>query len=198
MDLKQVVTRLRKENRSLTDAFLWLASGNADWQTLVQSLPQKLCNQLPSTVPGLLTAPKPEDDESSSGLALESAKNLATTRSAPQSPDPPSTPGNPQTPGQLDSRPSSQRMDSQSRQRRTRSKHLQHTSSNGAPGKQPALYTPHVQSRLDKPARRVLERFPELAALESEFQDLVCRPPRTCAHPQRALLCSVFIKYNLL
>lgn len=55
MDLKQKISSLRKENQSLTKAFIWLCSGTADWDTLIQQLPQHVSQQLPVSGPPLLT-----------------------------------------------------------------------------------------------------------------------------------------------
>lgn len=170
MDLKEIVSRLRKENRSLTNAFVWLCSGNADWQTLVRTLPQKLCDKLPGTVPLLLAGPPksaPPDISTPDSGNFPNAEETA----------PPATelPGTPTVPAC--SEPSRRRNRSLCHQRRSHSKNAVRPGSSRRAGRQ--VDKPpfdNSNGKHDNITHSLLERFPELAALESEFQDLVSRP----------------------
>jgi hypothetical protein len=171
MDLKDIVSRLRKENRSLTNAFIWLCSGKGDWDTLVRTLPQHLCDQLPSTGPQLLTASHPVSACSASGSMIVGRNSAAAERTAPPTPDLPVTPGRPASP-----EPSRRRNRRLHCGRRSCSKSAS-GSGGGRPicGQDAAPSSAQGNNRQGLPYR-FLEHFPELAALESEFQGLICQP----------------------
>lgn len=164
------MSRLRKENQSLTNAFLWLCSGNADWQTLVRTLPQNLCGQLPSTVPLLLTGSQSASDSSASGSASDGRKPVDTEQIAPSTPEPPLTPRFPPR-----AEPSRRRNRSLCHKRWS---HCPSRPGSDRSASRHAGRPPFSQcnKRNEGLAHRFLEQFPELAALESEFQDLVSRP----------------------
>jgi hypothetical protein len=172
MDLRKIVSRLRKENQSLTNAFFWLCSGNADWQTLVSSLPKKLCEQLPSKVPLLLTSAQPASHSDNACSAIDGREPGDAVNATPIAPEPPLTPG---LPGRSEA--------SQRRNSGIYHKRMARPKSSSRPGSaRPAsrqAEKPHVHcsdAHAGLTAHRYLEQFPELAALENEFQDLVCRP----------------------
>lgn len=172
MDLKEVVSRLRKENQSLTNAFLWLCSGNADWQTLVQTLPENLFEQLPSSAPRLLTGSQTAPANSASGSASDSMKAVDVEHSLPPTPEMPGTPALPVC-------PEASRMRNRSLQGKMRPKsRCKSRTGSGRPASRQADERPssRCNNAADGVAHRFLEQFPELAALESEFQHLVCRP----------------------
>lgn len=172
MDLKAVVCKLREENQSLTKAFLWLCSGNADWQTLVQTLPQNLCEQLPSSVPLLLTGLQAVSGSSASGAASDAKKPVDAEQSLPPTPKLPGTPAlAPRSEGSR--RQNSAHLHKNMTQSKCRSPPVRGRSASRQADERPYSRCSNSDEGV---AHRFLEQFPELAALESEFQDLVCRP----------------------
>lgn len=165
IDLKQKISSLRKENQSLTKAFLWLCSGTADWDTLIQQLPQHVTQQLPACAPPLLT-PVPSDSSMSKDLLP------VPTRGSCGPPTRPCTPAAPRPKtSQSISIPSNLPSDNacgtppRTAPSRATSAVLATQSENAWPTGMPSS---SVQEKL--------LQFPALAALESEFQALVSRP----------------------
>eukprot|EP00892_Ulva_mutabilis_P007128 jgi/Ulvmu1/4788/UM020_0073.1 len=165
MDLKQKISSLRKENRTLTKAFLWLCSGTADWDTLIQKLPQHVSQQLPTSGPPVLTP------MSSRSCATGSSYRPATS-------DRCSMGSRPCTPAQA--RPQTSQANSDLRGLATTAHMLLPRT---APGSRTGsvMLSPRsdIACSVSMPSttvRNTLLQFPALAALESEFQDLVSRP----------------------
>lgn len=166
MDLKQKITSLRKENQSLTRAFLWLCSGTADWDTLVQQLPEHVSQQLPPRGPPLLTPIQ-------SHSCLPGNPHRPTTSSTSSVADRPCTPA--------PARPRTCQIASNEAylQPAAASSPLPCTAPGSRSGStvQPAriddAWPPGMPSTA---VRNTLLQFPALAALESEFQALVSRP----------------------
>jgi hypothetical protein len=57
MQLKETITKLRRENATLSEALCLICSSSPDWDALVRSLPEHVASRLPAQPPSLLTPP---------------------------------------------------------------------------------------------------------------------------------------------
>jgi hypothetical protein len=57
MQLKETITKLRRENASLSEALCLLCGSSPDWNSLLRTLPLHVVSRLPAKPPPLLTPP---------------------------------------------------------------------------------------------------------------------------------------------
>lgn len=166
MDLKQKISSLRKENQSLTKAFLWLCSGTADWDTLIQQLPEHVSQQLPASAPPLVS-PAPSQSCLHGDLVRPSSGSRSSMAARPGTPAvmrPRTSTASPiQAPASAAAPPTSSPQIYPGN--RTSLAVVKSGSTNAQPPGMPSATV-----------RNNLLQFPALAALESEFQELVSRP----------------------